>query len=165
MVVEDVNNEFESCNTTIKKRPFNNYKHALRVHYIEEYMGKIYFNYLYQIYPEKYVFYLLSQVEELMCLLLYPIIIANNIIINNYYELDTEAINEAKTDSVLSWDNYSNYIKKNFNVYVEEFEDIYEMAPFEDKPIMKKLLLIIFLIYTKLITILKLNYFYKKIKF
>lgn len=49
----------------------------------------------------------------------------NNIIINNYYELYTLAINEGKIDSILSWKNYADYIKENFNVYVEEFEDIY----------------------------------------
>jgi len=127
-------------NKNIKKRFFNNYKEALQTHYTEEYIGEIYFNYLYQQFPDKYVLYLLSQIEKLMCKLLYPIIKKNNIIINNYYELHMIAINEGKIDSILNWTNYANYIKENFNIYVEEFEDIYELAPLEDKPIMKKLI-------------------------
>jgi hypothetical protein len=74
-------------NQKVKKRIFNNYDEAMRQHYIEEYIGKIYFNYLYQIFPDKYILYLLIQVEKLMCELLYPIIIKKilqTLIIMNY---------------------------------------------------------------------------------
>jgi hypothetical protein len=124
----------------MQKRIFNNYVEALREHYCEEYMGKIYYNYLYQIFSDKYVLYLLSQVEKLMYKLLYPIIQKNNIININYYELYKLAIIEGKLHSILTWENYSEYVKNNFYIYVEEFKDLYNMAPLEDKPIIKKLI-------------------------
>jgi hypothetical protein len=127
-------------NQKIKKRIFNNYEEAIRQHYIEEYIGKIYFNYLYQIFSDKYILYLLIQVEKLMCELLYPIIIKKNITNINYYELYLLAIEESKLHSGLTWHEYSNYITNNFSVYVEEFEDLYKLAPIEDKPIIKILI-------------------------
>lgn len=70
MTVNNTSYELESKNYPIKKRIFNNYTDALREHYIEECKGKIYYNYLYQIFSDKYVLHLLTQVEKLMCELL-----------------------------------------------------------------------------------------------
>ncbi len=50
------------------------------------------------------------------------------------------AIEESKLHSGLTWHEYSNYITNNFSVYVEEFEDLYKLAPKEDKPIIKILI-------------------------
>lgn len=38
---------------------------------------------------------------------------------------------KADANSFMSWNDYSHFVTNNYYVYIEEFQDIYEMAPSE----------------------------------
>jgi hypothetical protein len=123
--------------TLPQKRLFDSYHESLKILFSEECIGAEYFRHLSHIMPERYsrVLKSLMKIEMRMIELLYPLLPPDMTFALT--DLHRSGRDEAELDNTLTWDELSLKLKESEDIYVSEYEDLYNISPSHHRHILR----------------------------